>query len=113
MQEFDKLWNYWKPEETEKLFKALLVNEKKLADKNYHLQLLTQIARTQSLQRKFDEAHSWLDEVEKMMSDDLPVVAIRYYLERGRTFNSNNEPEKAIPLFEKALQTAEENNEEN
>jgi len=113
MQEFDKLWNYWKPEETEKLFRALLMNENKLQDKNYHWQLLTQLARTQSLQRKFDEAHLILDEVALKNSEDLPIVTIRYCLERGRTYNSNNEQEKAIPLFEQALKIAEEMKEEN
>lgn len=113
MQEFDKLWNYWKPEETEKLFRALLMNENKLLDKNYHLQLLTQLARTQSLQRKFNEAHSLLNEVEPLIDNTLPVVEIRFLLERGRTYNSNAEQEKAIPLFEKALRIAEEIKEEN
>lgn len=113
MQEFDKLWNYWKPEETEKLFRALLLNENKLLDKNYHLQLLTQLARTQSLQRKFEEAHHLLDEVECHISEVFPIVSIRYLLERGRTYNSNKEQEKAIPLFEQALKIAEAIKEEN
>ena len=113
MQEFDKLWNYWKPEESEKLFKALLLNEKRLEDKNYHLQLLTQIARTQSLQRKFTEAHHILDTVEMKMDETLPVVCIRYHLERGRTYNSDQEQEKATPFFKSALSISLENNEEN
>lgn len=113
MQEFDKLWNYWKPEESEKLFKALLLNEKRLEDKNYHLQLLTQIARTHALQQKFTLAHQILDEVETKMDDTLPIVCIRYHLERGRTYNSNQEKENAIPLFKNALSIAIENNEEN
>ena len=94
--EFDKLWNYGDPAGTEKKFRDLLATTH---DKDTRLQLLTQIARTLGLQRKFDEAHALLDGVEKEMTPDLAAVRVRYLLERGRAFNSSKQPERARPLF--------------
>ena len=111
--EFDKLWNYSKPDETEKKFREILPEIKASGDKSAYLQLLTQIARTLGLQRKFDEAHKLLNETEPQLTDDDPVSQIRYLLERGRTFNSSREKEKAEGLFLKAyelgLKTGEDN----
>ncbi|MFZ1459275.1 MAG: hypothetical protein WAU38_00630, partial [Ignavibacteria bacterium] len=87
--EFDKLWNYSKPDETEKKFREILPEIKASGDKSAYLQLLTQIARTLGLQRKFEDAHILLDETETQLTDDDPVSKIRYQLERGRTFNSS------------------------
>lgn len=94
--EFDKLWNYGDAAGTEKKFRDLLPATH---DKDTRLQLLTQIARTLGLQRKFDEAHALLDGVEKEMTGDLATVRVRYLLERGRAFNSSKQPERARPLF--------------
>lgn len=111
--EFDKLWNYSKPDETEKKFREILPEIKASGDKSAYIQLLTQIARTLGLQRKFDEAHKLLNETEPQLTDDDPVSQIRYLLERGRTFNSSGEKEKAEGLFLKAyelgLKTGEDN----
>lgn len=99
---FDKLWNYNKPDETEFKFSEILLKVKDSGDKSMYLQLLTQIARTQGLQMKFDKAHKTLDEVEKSLTDDLKVAEIRYLLERGRVYNSSNQKEKARNYFLKA-----------
>jgi tetratricopeptide (TPR) repeat protein len=79
---------------------------------SYYLQLLTQIARTQGLQRKFDDAQSTLDTVEVMLTDELKVAKVRYLLERGRVFNSFGDKDEARPLFLRAWQLAAENNED-
>lgn len=117
LPEFDKLWNYSKPAETEQKFRELLPQAVASDDLNYRLELLTQIARTQGLQRKFDEAHKTLDEVDmylKLRSDSNPIRSIiRYHLERGRAFNSDQKKEDAIPHFEKALEVANQLKEEN
>ncbi|MFC1849816.1 tetratricopeptide repeat protein [candidate division CSSED10-310 bacterium] len=99
LPEFDKLWNYQHPDKTEAKFRELLPIAEKAGDISYHIQLLTQIARTQGLQQKFDEAHQTLDEAEKMVNDQYPLGKIRYLLERGRVFNSAKSPDKAKPLF--------------
>ncbi len=104
----DDLWNYGKPQETEKRFLALLEqrNNDNLA---YFLEVETQLARTQSLQRNFAKAHNILDAVESQMKDEMTVVRIRYLLERGRTYNSAKEKESAKKLFEDAFYLSEKN----
>lgn len=108
LPEFDKLWDFSKPQETEQKFRAVLLLPGVESDLNYQLELLTQVARTQGLQRKFDEAHKTLDDVQGRLlarSHSDPIRAsIRYELERGRVFNSSNLKDKAVGHFEKALE---------
>ncbi|MHC4548414.1 MAG: tetratricopeptide repeat protein [Planctomycetota bacterium] len=99
---FDELWDYHKPDETEKRFRALLPQAEASGSRDYHLQLLTQIARTLGLQAKFDEAHKVLDEVEPRLTEETKTARMRYLLERGRIFNSSKHPDKARPLFVRA-----------
>lgn len=106
LPDFDQLWDFDKSAETEQKFRALLPEAKKSGDASYHAQLLTQIARAQGLQMKFDEAHTTLDEVEKMLTPQLSTARIRLSLERGRAFNSGKQREKARPLFVEALDAA-------
>jgi len=98
-QDFDARWNFDQPDSTEAVFRTYLPAARASGDIDYLAQLLTQIARTQGLQRKFDEAHVTLDEVEPMLGDSLAVARVRYLLERGRVFNSSRQPDKARPLF--------------
>ena len=88
-------------------FRELLPAAERSGDASYHAQLLTQIARTQGLQDRFDDAHATLDSVEKMLTDDMQLARARYLLERGRVFNSSGRPAKAMPLFERAWKVAE------
>ena len=106
LPDFDKLWDYNDAATTEQAFRALLPRAEASGDESYRAQLLTQIARTQGLQRRFDEAHATLDQVAHV-SEPLPHV--RYLLERGRVFNSSGDPTKARPLFEQALAIASQN----
>ncbi|MFC2092322.1 hypothetical protein ACFLSV_00340 [Bacteroidota bacterium] len=108
---FDSLWNYRDPKGTEDKFRRLLGEAKSSCDNSYYAQLLSQIARAQGLQRKFEEAHKILDDVEKLLTDDMVVARMRYYLERGRTFNSSNYSDKARFLFMKSYELGKENNE--
>ena len=105
LPDFDSLWDYSNPAQTETKFREVLPQ---FPDGNERLELLTQIARTQGLQRKFDEAHKTLDEVEGQLSVDSSRARVRYLLERGRVFNSSKYPEEARPFFEQALTMAQE-----
>ncbi|MBU1950811.1 MAG: hypothetical protein KJ927_19005, partial [Candidatus Eisenbacteria bacterium] len=108
---FDKLWNYDKPDETEKAFREILPQAEASGNLAYLLQLKTQIARTLGLQREFSQAHDLLDEVEKALTTDLSgdragdragdlsVAWIRYFLERGRLLNSSGNPEASRSFF--------------
>jgi len=99
-----KLWDYNNPAETEKKFRAILPEAEKSNDTAYLIELWTQIARTQSLQRKFDEAHKILDKAMKMIGPAHIRPRIRYMLERGRTYNSSKVYDKAEEIFEAAYQ---------
>jgi tetratricopeptide (TPR) repeat protein len=105
---FDVYWNYDDPAATEAKFRNLLSQAEGADDPDYRHELLTQIARTEGLQRKFDEAHRTLDVVEENLADAAPVVRVRYLLERGRVFNSAGEKDKARPLFLEAFEQASE-----
>lgn len=105
--DFIDLWNYDDPAGTETRFRALLPQADASGDTSYALQLRTQIARALGLQRKFAEAHALLDEVDqKVQGDDL--VMARSLLERGRVFNSSDQPEQAVPLFKRAYQLSDQ-----
>ena len=110
--DFDSLWDYEHPADTEKKFRELLPIA--LASKNtsYRAQLLTQIARTQGLQRKFTEAHQTLDEVAKLLPDSDNRTRGRYLLERGRALNSSGKPSESKPLFHQAWDMARESGED-
>lgn len=110
---FDRLWNYNDPAGTEKKFRELLPVLKNSGDQSAYLQLLTQTARTQGLQMKFEEAHRLLDEVEPLLNNDLYLAKIRYLLERGRTFRSSKHVEKSRDLFLQAYELALKHKEDN
>lgn len=112
LPDFDTLWDYQNPKQTEIKFRELIPIAKESGDVSYYAQLLTQIARTEGLQRKFEDAHKTLDIVEPLLTDKLIVDRVRYLLERGRVYNSSNHPDKARPLFLEAWKLAEVNKED-
>ena len=103
------MWNFQNPQETETKFKELLPMAKESGDTSYYIELLTQIARTQGLQEKFEEAHTTLDTALSLLSDELKQAKVRYLLERGRVLNSSGNPEKSKPLFIEAFEIAKVN----
>ena len=105
---FDALWNYSQPAETENAFRQVRNDVVDSAPETYLLELDTQIARTLGLQRKFDEAHSLLDAVEARAAEVGGRPNIRYLLERGRALNSSGHKDKAHPLFVQAWEIGRE-----
>ena len=105
--DFNDLWDYSNPAHTEELFNQILTSPSLGKDPIYILQLQTQIARTYSLRGEFEQAHDILDTVEAGMQGE-DIVEIRYLLERGRTFNSAGQPERAVPLFTQAATLSEQ-----
>ncbi|NNC94947.1 MAG: hypothetical protein HKN92_05245 [Chitinophagales bacterium] len=106
--DFNKLWDYNDPVATETKFKDLIPAAEQSGDLSYKLQLKTQIARCMSLQRKFEDAHQLLDEVEQELNEDLKIATIRYHLEKGRTFNSANDKGRAEEQFQWAINLSTE-----
>jgi len=112
LPDFNEMWDYNNPDQTETKFRELIPIAKKSNDLSYYAQLLTQIARAQGLQQKFEEAHEILDSVEAMLTDKLTTAKIRYLLERGRVYNSSNHPDKSKLLFSEAYELAAKNSED-
>jgi tetratricopeptide (TPR) repeat protein len=110
LPDFDSLWDYSHPDQTETKFLELLPQFPE--EDPARLELLTQIARAQGLQREFNDAHLTLDQVENQLSIESSRARIRYLLERGRAFNSSKHPEEARPFFEQAMTMAQELNED-
>ena len=102
--DFDSLWDYSDPRQTETKFREILLQIPE--NNSAYLELLTQIARSQGLQQKFDRAHQTLDQVERRLGNYASRAKVRYHLERGRVFNSAGHPEEARPFFEQALDMA-------
>ena len=101
-EDIDALWEYGDPDVSEERFRDALIG----ARGDERLELLTQIARTYSLRGRFDGAHAQLDEVEGQLENAGPRPRVRYLLERGRTFNSSGQKDKATALFSRAWDEA-------
>ncbi len=80
---FDSLWNYDNPAETEKKFREILPQAESSGDTSYLIQLITQIARTQGLQMKFDDAHKTLDRAKELNPQNYDAAYIRYLARKG------------------------------
>ena len=109
--DFDALWDYQHPDQTEEAFRQVLLHTEHNVDDSYRLQLLTQIARTQGLQRQFTEAHQTLDLVQEQLRAELVIPTIRYLLERGRIFNSSGQQSEAQTWFQQAWDLARQHEE--
>ena len=104
--DIDALWDFQDLEGSEARFRAALT-----PNPLSHCELLTQIARTLGLRKRFNEAHSLLDEAEALGCSE-PRCLIRIALERGRVFNSSGGREHARPHFLRAWELALESGEE-
>ena len=90
----DSLWDYGKPDVSEKRFRAALDG----ASESERLILQTQIARTYGLRREFFKAREVLATVELELSQASAEVKVRYFLELGRTYCSPvHSPELRTP----------------
>jgi tetratricopeptide (TPR) repeat protein len=101
----DALWNYGDPAESEARFRGILRDL--TPGSAEYVEALTQTARAQGLQRRFETAHATLDEAAKMLDQTQGRAQARYLLERGRVFRSSGQPERAGPLFRQALEAAQ------
>lgn len=101
--DIDSFWEYDDPVVSEERFREALSS----AQGDVRLELLTQIARTFSLRRRFDEALEVLNEVEKQLATAGARPRVRYLLERGRTSNSRGSKEAARERFIQAWEEAQ------
>ncbi|HVT13298.1 MAG TPA: tetratricopeptide repeat protein [Fimbriimonadaceae bacterium] len=97
--DIDSLWDFNDPVATEAKFRELVPIAETGGDEAYLSELLSQLARTQSLQRKFDESHAILDRAETLPASKGGRPRLRILLERGRAYNSSGKKDLARPLF--------------
>lgn len=102
--EIDALWDYNDPAATEIKFRELLSQADLHTDIIFEIQ--TQIARTYSLRKMYDQAHTLLDTLAVNLMTRSPLLRCRYALERGRCFNSSGDKASARPLFLEAYAAA-------
>jgi len=105
MRDFDAFWNYADPASTEEKFRSVLANSPD-EDEFYTAELKTQIARTLGLQRKFEEGHALLAQIDEDLISQNAIISTRYYLEKGRLYNSNKQLVEAIQSFKRASEIA-------
>ena len=98
----DTYWEYSDPAASEARFRQALGS----ARGEVRLEILTQVARSYSLRKRFDEAHRILDDIQPDVNGSSARVRARYLLERGRTYNSGGEAARARELFGQAWEVA-------
>ncbi len=112
MRDFDAMWDYQQPDQTERRFRARYEEIKHSESCGYRAELLTQIARSLGLQQNFAEAEAVLDEAQTLLPDSPPSARIRYLLERGRVYNSSARQPESLPCFEAAWKLGLESGED-
>ncbi|KAI8579835.1 hypothetical protein K450DRAFT_280539 [Umbelopsis ramanniana AG] len=98
---FDSVWELSDNSEIERIFDDIL--QHKLKD-DIAAQALTQLARSQGLQGKFDLAIETLERSRQKSNHVIPHI--RYLLEYGRVLRSSGKPDDAAPYFKKAYEAA-------
>jgi tetratricopeptide (TPR) repeat protein len=110
LENFDKLWALGDPVIIEKKFNEILPQARSLEDKSIYLQIMSQIALTQALQKKFNEAHKTLDDAEALLTPEYDLARVRILLERGRIFQQAEKISEARRYFEQAFELSKKNN---
>ena len=105
LPDIDSLWDFDDPAKTEQVFRELL-SSAEASGGDYLIELLTQIARAQGLQSRFEDAHRTLDRAEGLTGGVPSRQRVRCLLERGRVFNSSKDRDRARPLFRRAYDDA-------
>ena len=101
LEDFDKIF-VGDLADAEKNLRALLPRAEVLDDKSIYMQILSQIALAQAVQKQFDAAHASLDQAEMYLTTGSHLAKVRILTERGRIFWQSGNIEAAQPLLEQA-----------
>lgn len=107
LENFDDLF-VGNPVDIERNLKDLLPQASALEDKSIYLQILSQIALAQAMQKKFEAAHQTLDEAEKQLKPENHLARVRILLEKGRVFMQSGHLEQARPYFFQSYELSSE-----
>jgi tetratricopeptide (TPR) repeat protein len=103
MDRLRALWDFDDLAATEQRLRSQLLEERSDSGR---AEVLTQLARVQSLQDDFDGCERFLQKAEALT--DAGGVGVRIDLERGRKLRSSGDGAAAAPLFERAYANARE-----
>jgi tetratricopeptide (TPR) repeat protein len=118
VRDIDRLWNPVDPGGSEAALLALLPKAEALAgaDRAHLIELLVQLARSQTAQKKTIEARLNLNAAEKLLNEAgaiFPVaIKIKWLQESGRLFILEKTPSQARLVFVEALTLAENSGED-
>lgn len=96
------LWDFFDLDATDARLHDALTREPTDSGRS---EVLTQLARVESLRGRHDAAHQLVDEAESL-SHGSDVARIRVLLERGRILRLEGKPAEALPLFEDAYEAS-------
>lgn len=100
------LWRWDDPAASERAFRAAVTQARAMGARDYEAEAWTQVARSEGLQKRFDDAQATLDSCAPMRRDEAPVPRIRWNLEQGRVLRSSGRPEDSKPFFLTAWELA-------
>ena len=109
LEHFDDVWGQLgDPVLVEQRFLELLPQAFKLQNKSIYLQMLSQLALAQAVQKKIDAAHATLDTAEKLLTPEYNLAKVRILCERGRTFQQAGYIAQALIYFEKSYELSDQ-----
>lgn len=109
LESFDDLF-VGSPVDIENNLNKLLPEALTLKDHSIYLQILSQIALAQAMQKKFDAAHKTLNTAEGLLKPEDHLAKVRILLERGRVYMQSGDNEVARPFFLKSYELSKANN---
>jgi len=101
----DALWDFSDPAGSERRFKERLARMRQVEGGDV-AETLTQLARAQGLQHRFEDADRTLDETEGVVRDDARRARVRILLERGRVANTAGREGRGVDTFLAAWELA-------
>ncbi len=107
LEDFDELF-VGDPVEIEKNLRTLLPQAQALEDKSIYLQILSQIALAEALQKNFEAAHTTLNHAEKLLTSLSHLAKVRILLERGRVYLQSGNTNAARPFFIQSFELSAE-----
>jgi tetratricopeptide (TPR) repeat protein len=102
----DALWDFGDPADSERRFTEHLARVRE-EDGDDVAETLTQLARAQGLQHRFEDADRTLVEAEAVVRDDDRRAQIRILLERGRVANTAGRESRGADTFLAAWELAQ------
>jgi tetratricopeptide (TPR) repeat protein len=106
LEQLDDLWDFDDPAASEERFRSLVPRARTEAGGALLAELLSQLARAQGLQRRFDDAEATLREAQRALAPGDARARIRILLERGRVANTSGRDGRGRESFLGAWDTA-------